>query len=109
MTTYTSNLTAVAAQDRSSPMSAITPTLPLRVLKARAALKVRLSTGMRSRTAISAVIDAGFIEPMLCLAVREVAEGAAWQYEIKLDGEPSGSAPRMAEEDTIEATHLGRL
>ena len=30
--------------------------------------------------------DAHFIEPMPCLAVKELPEGEAWQYELKLDG-----------------------
>ncbi len=30
--------------------------------------------------------DALFIEPMPCLAVKELPEGEAWQYELKLDG-----------------------
>jgi ATP-dependent DNA ligase len=29
---------------------------------------------------------AGFIEPMLCLAVKELPEGPGWEYELKLDG-----------------------
>jgi ATP-dependent DNA ligase len=30
--------------------------------------------------------DAHFIEPMPCLAVKNLPEGEAWQYELKLDG-----------------------
>ncbi len=32
------------------------------------------------------VREAGFIEPMECLAVPELPDGAEWVYEIKLDG-----------------------
>jgi ATP-dependent DNA ligase len=32
------------------------------------------------------MIDAHFIEPMPCLAVKKLPEGEAWQYELKLDG-----------------------
>jgi hypothetical protein len=28
--------------------------------------------------------DAHFIEPMPCLAVRKLPEGAGWEYELKL-------------------------
>ena len=34
----------------------------------------------------TAPTKAGFIEPMLCLAVEKLPEGPAWQYEVKLDG-----------------------
>ena len=30
--------------------------------------------------------EAGFIEPMECLAVTKLPEGPDWTYEIKLDG-----------------------
>jgi ATP-dependent DNA ligase len=39
---------------------------------------------MKERTGLN--IAAGFIEPMLCLAVDALPEGSAWQYEIELDG-----------------------
>lgn len=29
---------------------------------------------------------AGFDEPMLCTPVKELPVGAAWEYELKLDG-----------------------
>lgn len=29
---------------------------------------------------------AGFVEPMLCAAVKELPEGPSWEYELKLDG-----------------------
>jgi DNA ligase D-like protein (predicted ligase) len=29
---------------------------------------------------------AGFVEPMLCVAVKELPEGPRWEYELKLDG-----------------------
>jgi len=29
---------------------------------------------------------AAFVEPMLCAPVKELPEGAAWEYELKLDG-----------------------
>jgi bifunctional non-homologous end joining protein LigD len=29
---------------------------------------------------------AGFVEPMLCVAVKELPEGPGWEYELKLDG-----------------------
>ena len=29
---------------------------------------------------------AGFIEPMLCVPMKELPEGPAWEYELKLDG-----------------------
>jgi hypothetical protein len=31
-------------------------------------------------------MNARFFEPMLCLATGKLPEGAAWQYELKLDG-----------------------
>lgn len=31
-------------------------------------------------------VDAGFIEPMQCLAAAKLPEGAGWLYEVKLDG-----------------------
>lgn len=42
--------------------------------------------GVRSRKGKSEVVGAGFIDPMLCLAVDQLPEGPAWQYEVKLDG-----------------------
>ena len=30
--------------------------------------------------------EAGFVEPMECLAVAKLPDGAGWVYEIKLDG-----------------------
>jgi bifunctional non-homologous end joining protein LigD len=39
---------------------------------------------MKGRTGLN--IAAGFIEPMLCLAVDKLPEGPAWQYDVKLDG-----------------------
>jgi hypothetical protein len=38
---------------------------------------------------------AGFIDPMLCAAVKELPEGSSWEYELKLDGY---RARRWAEE-----------
>jgi len=31
-------------------------------------------------------IEARFIEPMQCLAVKQVPQGEDWEYELKLDG-----------------------
>ena len=39
---------------------------------------------MKGRTGLN--IAAGFIEPMLCLAVDKRARGSGWQYEVKFDG-----------------------
>jgi DNA ligase D-like protein (predicted ligase) len=41
---------------------------------------------MRERGAKAERASACFIEPMRCLAVEKLPEGAAWQYELKLDG-----------------------
>lgn len=41
---------------------------------------------MKERSARAARVSAGFIEPMLCLAVPKIPEGPEWQYELKLDG-----------------------
>lgn len=41
---------------------------------------------MKQRSGKAPQISAHFIEPMLCLAVEELPEGPAWQYEVKLDG-----------------------
>ena len=40
----------------------------------------------RKRQKTESKTIAGFIEPMLCLAVEKLPEGPAWQYEVKLDG-----------------------
>jgi ATP-dependent DNA ligase len=41
---------------------------------------------MKERSGKPVHIGAFFIEPMLCLAVEKLPEGAVWQYEVKLDG-----------------------
>ena len=41
---------------------------------------------MKERGGEPVHVGACFIEPMLCLAVEKLPEGAAWQYEVKLDG-----------------------
>ena len=41
---------------------------------------------MRHYRETGAPTKVGFVEPMLCLAVEKLPEGAAWQYELKLDG-----------------------
>jgi ATP-dependent DNA ligase len=41
---------------------------------------------MRERGGKAERASAWFIEPMLCLAVENLPEGPAWQYEVKLDG-----------------------
>ena len=41
---------------------------------------------MREREGNAERASACFIEPMLCLAVENLPEGPAWQYEVKLDG-----------------------
>src|SRR6202035_309136 len=43
-------------------------------------------SNVKERDEDSGVVRAGFIEPMLCLAVEKLPEGPAWQYEVKLDG-----------------------
>jgi hypothetical protein len=41
---------------------------------------------MRSPKSKAPAINAGFVEPMLCLAVKKLPEGPAWRYEVKLGG-----------------------
>jgi ATP-dependent DNA ligase len=45
-----------------------------------------VATEKEKRPEGTAPTKAGFIEPMLCLAVEKLPEGPAWQYEVKLDG-----------------------
>jgi len=44
---------------------------------------------------------AGFIAPMLCLAVKELPEGTGWAYELKLDG--YWPAPRKLRRNEVES------
>jgi DNA ligase D-like protein (predicted ligase) len=38
------------------------------------------------RPEVGPTMNAHFVEPMLCLAVKELPEGRGWEYELKLDG-----------------------
>ena len=42
-------------------------------------------SNVKVRDEDSGAVRAGFIEPMLCLAVDKLPEGPGWQYELKLD------------------------
>src|SRR5216683_598972 len=46
-----------------------------------------MTTVNRKQSEVATIgAQAGFFEPMLCLAVEKLPEGPAWQYEVKLDG-----------------------